>query len=290
MLASAGVAAAHARRRARGARQARQDRRRRRRGGVRRARHRPGGGRRCLAFLGGVAGSEATPSDVLARLAAFVAAHEAGAACGRATSPRFFGAHVRDTPAARPHSDRPEPGARAVILHGRHHGSRRAGPGRQPGRRRAVRQPDRHVPRARRFRPAGSRSGLERILVVMAERGMFPAASCGRSGRRDGRDLERRTRRAESLALAGELRRAGLRVDVYPEPDKPGKQLKYAAARQYHVVALIGRRRAARRDGHGEEPADGTSGHDAARADGRCACRHELVADMGRTSSEGVIE
>jgi histidyl-tRNA synthetase len=29
-------------------------------------------------------------------------------------------------------------------------------------------------------------------------------------------------------------------VDLYPEADKPGKQFKYAAGRQYHVVALAG--------------------------------------------------
>jgi histidyl-tRNA synthetase len=44
----------------------------------------------------------------------------------------------------------------------------------------------------------------------------------------------------DSLALAADLRRAGLRVDVYPEADKPGKQLKYAASRSYHVVAIVG--------------------------------------------------
>jgi histidyl-tRNA synthetase len=32
----------------------------------------------------------------------------------------------------------------------------------------------------------------------------------------------------ESLALAAEQRRAGLRVDVYPEADPVGKQFKYA--------------------------------------------------------------
>ena len=53
----------------------------------------------------------------------------------------------------------PSPGARPVVLHGRDHGDRRARPRRQPGRRRALRQPGRHVPRASRSRPAASRSG-----------------------------------------------------------------------------------------------------------------------------------
>ncbi len=37
-----------------------------------------------------------------------------------------------------------------------------------------------------------------------------------------------------------ELRAAGLRVDVYPDADKLGKQFKYAAARQVPFVAVVG--------------------------------------------------
>src|SRR5688572_850397 len=81
--------------------------------------------------------------------------------------------------------------------------------------------------------------GLERILVVMAERGMFPAGVDG--GAADvlvtlfeGEDP------AEGLRLARELRAAGLRVEVYPEPDKLGKQFKYAAAAGISKVAVLG--------------------------------------------------
>ena len=35
----------------------------------------------------------------------------------------------------------------------------------------------------------------------------------------------------DALALAAELRHGGVRVEVYPEPDKLGKQMKYAATR-----------------------------------------------------------
>lgn len=81
--------------------------------------------------------------------------------------------------------------------------------------------------------------GLERILVVMAERGMFPSG-VGRAAA----DVMVVTWSGESaddsLALAAELRLAGLRTDVYPDADKPGKQLKYASSRRYHVVALVG--------------------------------------------------
>jgi histidyl-tRNA synthetase len=83
--------------------------------------------------------------------------------------------------------------------------------------------------------------GLERIIVVMTERGMFPE------------DLERAAADVlvtvwndesikDSLAFAAELRRSapGLRVDVYPEADKLGKQLKYASARGVAFVVVIG--------------------------------------------------
>jgi histidyl-tRNA synthetase len=81
--------------------------------------------------------------------------------------------------------------------------------------------------------------GLERILVVMAERGMFPP------------DVDRRAADilvtifdaasiGDSLELARELRRAGYRVDVYPEPDKLGKQFKYASTNGVRLVAVSG--------------------------------------------------
>jgi histidyl-tRNA synthetase len=44
----------------------------------------------------------------------------------------------------------------------------------------------------------------------------------------------------ESLALATELRRQGLRVDLYPEADKMGKQFKYASSRSIPFVAIVG--------------------------------------------------
>jgi histidyl-tRNA synthetase len=81
--------------------------------------------------------------------------------------------------------------------------------------------------------------GLERIIVVMTERGMFPpelTAQCA--------DVMVTLWNAESaagaLALAGELRTAGLRVDVYPDADKLGKQFKYASARGVPFVCVVG--------------------------------------------------
>jgi len=81
--------------------------------------------------------------------------------------------------------------------------------------------------------------GLERIIVVMSERNMFPASVAG--GPVDVLvTIWNADRRADALALAGELRTGGLRVEVYPEADKLGKQFKYAAGRQVAFVAIVG--------------------------------------------------
>jgi histidyl-tRNA synthetase len=85
--------------------------------------------------------------------------------------------------------------------------------------------------------------GLERILVVMGERRMFPAA------------VERPPADvlvanfdagavAEALALAATLRAGadgtGLAVELFPDVDKLGKQFKYAAERGVPYVAVMG--------------------------------------------------
>jgi histidyl-tRNA synthetase len=43
-----------------------------------------------------------------------------------------------------------------------------------------------------------------------------------------------------AMRVAGQLRTAGLRVLVYPEADKIGKQIKYADGRGIPFVALLG--------------------------------------------------
>jgi histidyl-tRNA synthetase len=81
--------------------------------------------------------------------------------------------------------------------------------------------------------------GLERILVVMGERGMFPA------------DLPKApadvmvavfdaSDTPHALRVAGLLRQSGLRVLVYPESDKIGKQIKYADSLGVPFVAILG--------------------------------------------------
>jgi len=81
--------------------------------------------------------------------------------------------------------------------------------------------------------------GLERIIVVMTERNMFPA-DLASSPADVMLTIWNEDSAGESLALATELRSKGLRVDLYPEADKMGKQFKYASAREIPFVAVIG--------------------------------------------------
>lgn len=86
--------------------------------------------------------------------------------------------------------------------------------------------------------------GLERILVVMGERRMFPPGLEARAA-----DVMvtiwNLDTLPDTLRLAAELRSAGLRVEVYPEADKIGKQFKYAASRSLPFVAVVGDEEAA---------------------------------------------
>ena len=100
---------------------------------------------------------------------------------------------------------------------------------------------------------SGISLGLERILVVMAERNMFPPALTATPA--DVMVVQWfANRTALYLEFATELRRAGLRVELYPEaPTDDGKkvgdkQFKYASARGIPFVAVIG----------GDELANGT--------------------------------
>jgi histidyl-tRNA synthetase len=81
--------------------------------------------------------------------------------------------------------------------------------------------------------------GLERILVVMGERHMFPA-TVQRASADVLVSLFDEAGIPEALTLAAELRAADVRVEVYPEPDKLGKQMKYAAARMIPFAAILG--------------------------------------------------
>jgi histidyl-tRNA synthetase len=81
--------------------------------------------------------------------------------------------------------------------------------------------------------------GLERIIVVMTEREMFPAGLLGAPA-----DVMvtiwNSDTVADSIALATELRSAGLRVSLYPDADKLGKQFKYASSLGIPLVTVVG--------------------------------------------------
>lgn len=86
--------------------------------------------------------------------------------------------------------------------------------------------------------------GLERILVVMHERQMFPETIAGAPAEvmvtiwnADGA--------ADAVRLAGALRAEGLRVELYPEADKIGRQIKYADSRGIPFVTMVGDEEAA---------------------------------------------
>jgi len=67
--------------------------------------------------------------------------------------------------------------------------------------------------------------GLERILVVMAERGMYPAElACGPQLLL----CWHKVSDTAALATAQKLRAQGIRVELFPEPAKLAKQIQYA--------------------------------------------------------------
>lgn len=88
---------------------------------------------------------------------------------------------------------------------------------------------------------AGVSLGLERILVVMAERGMFPPSLATTPA-----DVMvapwSQAELGEALKLASAMRASGLRVEVYPDPraDVFKRQFKYAEERAIPFVAIIG--------------------------------------------------
>jgi histidyl-tRNA synthetase len=88
--------------------------------------------------------------------------------------------------------------------------------------------------------------GLERIIVVMTERNMFPASVAQGAVDVVVTFLDDDSR-GEALRLAGELRRTKLRVDVFPEAGRKfEKPLKYASARGAKLMAIFGENERAR--------------------------------------------
>jgi histidyl-tRNA synthetase len=82
--------------------------------------------------------------------------------------------------------------------------------------------------------------GMERIIVVMAERGMFPPAISG-AGVDVMVTFMNDDLRADALKLAGEFRGERLRVELLPEPGrKLDRALKYASSRRVPFLAILG--------------------------------------------------
>lgn len=78
--------------------------------------------------------------------------------------------------------------------------------------------------------------GLERIMVVMDQRGMYPELSTGP-------DLMLcwlGVAMAEVVGVASKLRAAGLKVELFPEATKLGKQLQYADGVHARFAAILG--------------------------------------------------
>jgi histidyl-tRNA synthetase len=78
--------------------------------------------------------------------------------------------------------------------------------------------------------------GLERLLLLMQEQSLYPELPTGPDVLLCWRGVER----ANALGAAHALRAQGLRVELFPEATKLGKQLQYADAIGAPVAAIVG--------------------------------------------------
>jgi histidyl-tRNA synthetase len=83
----------------------------------------------------------------------------------------------------------------------------------------------------------GASLGLDRLLAAMEELGMVEKSSTPAEVFIAYFD---KGRLHDYLRLAAQLRAAGLRVELYPEPKKLGQQLKYADRRGFRVALIAG--------------------------------------------------
>lgn len=79
--------------------------------------------------------------------------------------------------------------------------------------------------------------GLERILLLMEEQGLFPKTLAGQPQLLVTQFDESTV--GASFTLAQRLRAAGFRVDLYPDNDRYGRQFKYAEERQIRYALLV---------------------------------------------------
>ena len=89
----------------------------------------------------------------------------------------------------------------------------------------------------RRIPATGISLGVERLLAIMEERGMFGEARTRTELLVTVYDA---TLRADSIRVAARLRAAGLLADLYPDDDKLKKQLKYADTKGIRFAVFHG--------------------------------------------------
>ena len=82
--------------------------------------------------------------------------------------------------------------------------------------------------------------GLERILLIMDERNMFPPEIADAGPADVMVTIWSEETISASLSLSNDLRKHGLKVFVYPEDEKLGKQLKYANSIKVPWVCVLG--------------------------------------------------
>jgi histidyl-tRNA synthetase len=87
-----------------------------------------------------------------------------------------------------------------------------------------------------RIPSCGFSLGLERILLMMEEQQMFPERLAGQPQVLVTQFDESTI--GTSFTLAQQLRAAGLRVDLYPDLDRYGRQFKYAEERRIRYAVL----------------------------------------------------
>ncbi len=90
----------------------------------------------------------------------------------------------------------------------------------------------------RKIPACGFSLGLERIILLMQERDMFPEDMAGKPELMVALFSEEMM--PANLELVHRLRGEGFRVDLYPEPGKYAKQFKYAEQRGIRYVVLQG--------------------------------------------------
>jgi histidyl-tRNA synthetase len=119
----------------------------------------------------------------------------------------------------------------------------------------------------------GASLGVDRLLAAMEELGLVGESFSGAPILLTYFDPKRGS---EYLALAQELREAGLGVELYPEAKKLGAQLKYADRRGHQVAIIVGGEEWEQGTAQVKDLRDGSS-QEVARADIAATCQGLLT-------------